>query len=59
MVDRQVTDQRLDVSVVCGVLAARLRDDRDIRDESIEIVAYPFTFERGKDGVAHVIGGVG
>jgi hypothetical protein len=36
MLDWQVTDQRLDVGVVLTMLALRLRDGRDIRDESVE-----------------------
>jgi hypothetical protein len=45
VIDRQLTDQRLDVSVVRRVLALCLRDGRDVRDETVESSAAPFRFD--------------
>lgn len=45
VVNREATDQRLDVSVVCCTLALWLRDGGDIRNEPIEIVACPVEFD--------------
>ena len=44
VVDRQITDQRLDVGVVLTMLATRLCDGGDVCDESVEIVAYTVGF---------------
>lgn len=37
LVDRQATDQRLDIIVACSVLAPRSRDSDDVCDEAVEI----------------------
>lgn len=44
VVNRQATDQRLDISVVLTVLATGLRDGCDVSNESIGIVAYTVGF---------------
>lgn len=57
MVNRQPTDKRLDVRVLRGVLALRLRGDRDSRDEFTKIVTYPFGFDVEQAGLVVVISG--
>lgn len=52
-----MTDQRFDVRVVRGTLALRLRGGGDIRDESVEIVTYPFGLDIEKARPSVVIGG--
>lgn len=57
VVNREATDQQLDVAVVLATLAARLRDGSDISDKSIEISTLPFRLAIEKAGLSVVIGG--
>ncbi len=56
-INRQTTDQRLDIRVVRSTLALRLRDGGDLRDQSIKIVVYLFGIGIKKAGLGVAVGG--
>ena len=54
VIDRQITNQRLDIGVVLTVLAARLCDGGNVCDESAEIIAYTVGFAVEKSQLSDI-----